>query len=403
MPWNCRADRGYAAGMLQLASSHMLVRLGLVVLVLGPAAACTGDELVFPEWTIDVPEGIPVHGYAGVPRAERTDRIELVEDLVLAPTDPDIAFYRAWRFDVDDDDNIYIADDGHKHVVVFDRDGNYLRRFGREGRGPGEFVSSQDIYVSGDRIVLGDWRGRRINIWDLQGNRIDEIELGSRQLVDIPGRPWSEDSFVATTIVDDRRREYDAAIERYDFELRALTRYLVYTATRNIPVGDTLIHDPSVRVGYAVERGGNVYFTRGDRAQVLAYSGDGTPAWAARTTWPAPPLDDEIKRRTMESYYNPEGMTVGSPGWPDTIAAVSRLAVDGAGRLWVYLREGYDNPPLGQDVPVDVFDRNGERLCACMAPNRPWQAAGPGYVLALDRDPVTDEYRVVRYRLELPF
>jgi hypothetical protein len=391
------------ADMLHSFRRCLRARVALTVIALVALSSCAGEQLVFPDWTIDVPAGIPVHGYAGVARAERTDRVELVEDLVLAPTDPEIAFYRAWRFDVDGDDNIYIADDGHKHVIVFDRDGNYLRRFGREGSGPGEFVSSQDVYVSGDRVVLGDWRGRRINVWDLRGNRIDEIEHGSMQLVDIPGRPWSEDSFIATTIVDDRRSEYDAAIERYDFELQALTRYLVYTATRNIAVGDARIHDPSVRIAYAVERGGNVYFTRGDRVQVLAYSGDGAPAWAARTTWPAPPFDDDLKRRIMETYYNPDGMTLSSRGWPDTIATVSRLAVDDAGRLWVYLREGYDDPPLDQEVPVDIFDRNGERLCACLVANRYWQAAGPGYVLALDRDPVTEEYIIVRYRVELPF
>jgi hypothetical protein len=136
---------------------------------------------------------------------------------------------------------------------------------------------------------------------------------------------------------------------------------------------------------------------------VLAYSGDGTPAWAARTTWPAPPLDDDVKRRTMEIYYNPEGMTLSSPGWPDTVAAISRMRVDHAGRLWVYLREGYDDPPFTEEVSVDVFDRDGERLCACLVPNRYWDAAGPGYVVALDRDPETEEYIIVRYHVELPF
>ena len=202
--WNPAPDRSYAAHMVGSTSRGLFVTIALALVACSP-------PLDLPDWTIEVPEGLPVHEYPGVPRAERTQRIELVEDLVLAPTDPEIAFYRAWSFDVDDDDNIYVADDGHKHVVVFDRDGNFLRKFGREGAGPGEFISSQDIYVSGDRVVLGDWRARRINLWDLSGNRIDEIEHGTMQLVDVPGSPWSDDSFVATTIVDDQRTEYMAA------------------------------------------------------------------------------------------------------------------------------------------------------------------------------------------------
>ena len=380
----------------------MNLRSIVALLALFGAAACS-EPLVFPDWTIEVPEGLPVHEYPGVPRAERTQRIELVEDLVLAPTDPEIAFYRAWSFDVDDDDNIYVADDGHKHVVVFDRDGNFLRKFGREGAGPGEFISSQDIYVSGDRVVLGDWRARRINLWDLSGNRIDEIEHGTMQLVDVPGSPWSDDSFVATTIVDDQRTEYMAAIERYGFDLEAQVRYTVYNNTRNIPVGDARLHDPSYRTSYAVERGGNVYFTRGDRAQLMAYGEDGAPVWAARTTWPAPRLTDDIKRQIMEVYYNREGLTVSSPGWPETVAAVDRLAVDNDGRLWLYLRDTYDRPEPDQYVPVDVFDRDGNRLCACLVLSIGWTNGRDDYVLALSPDPETEEMRVVRYRMKLPF
>ena len=54
----------------------------------GLAAACTAlaasvacsEPLVVPDWTIDVPEGIPIHEYGPVPVGERSARIELVED-----------------------------------------------------------------------------------------------------------------------------------------------------------------------------------------------------------------------------------------------------------------------------------------------------------------------------------
>jgi len=36
-----------------------------------------------PDWTIDVPEGIPIHDYGPVPVDKRSARIELVEDLVI--------------------------------------------------------------------------------------------------------------------------------------------------------------------------------------------------------------------------------------------------------------------------------------------------------------------------------
>lgn len=46
---------------------------------LAASVACS-EPLVVPDWTIDVPEGIPIHEYGPVPVGERSARIELVED-----------------------------------------------------------------------------------------------------------------------------------------------------------------------------------------------------------------------------------------------------------------------------------------------------------------------------------
>ncbi len=56
----------------------------LIVLL---ATASCAEPLEFADWTIPVPEGTRTVEYAGAPSANRTERVELVTDLVIGDSD----------------------------------------------------------------------------------------------------------------------------------------------------------------------------------------------------------------------------------------------------------------------------------------------------------------------------
>ena len=66
--------------------------------------ACSPTPLEFADWTIPVLEGTRIIEYAAVPIEERTERIELIEDLVIGEREagPNYSFYRAVDLGVDD-------------------------------------------------------------------------------------------------------------------------------------------------------------------------------------------------------------------------------------------------------------------------------------------------------------
>lgn len=73
--------------------------------------------------------------------------------------------------------SVYIADGyGNYRVVVFDRDGNYLRQFGSMGTGPGQFVESGGghphcVVLGNDGLVYACDRGQnRIHVFDKVGD-----------------------------------------------------------------------------------------------------------------------------------------------------------------------------------------------------------------------------------------
>jgi len=62
---------------------------------------------------------------------------------------------------VDRHNRVWVADTHYSRVMLFDRDGNELKRFGRTGRGPGEFIWPTNIAIdeSDGSVLVGEYGG----------------------------------------------------------------------------------------------------------------------------------------------------------------------------------------------------------------------------------------------------
>jgi DNA-binding beta-propeller fold protein YncE len=92
----------------------------------------------------------------------------------------------------DAEGNIYVGD-GHggqntdappdtvARIVKFDRNGTFIKAWGRLGSGRGELKTPHALDIdSQNRLVVGDRGNNRIQIFDLEGNYIDEFKTFSR-------------------------------------------------------------------------------------------------------------------------------------------------------------------------------------------------------------------------------
>ena len=72
--------------------------------------------------------------------------------------------------------DIYVADGyGNSRVVKFDRDGNYIKAWGKYGTGAGEFNLPHSVAVDKEGLVyVGDRENQRIQIFDADGNFIKQ-------------------------------------------------------------------------------------------------------------------------------------------------------------------------------------------------------------------------------------
>lgn len=79
--------------------------------------------------------------------------------------------------DITDNGNIVVIHYTQGSFLIFDRDGNFLKKVGQKGHGPGEFEYLMDVEVlpSGN-FLAADFSGR-LSLFDENGNVLDSYQV----------------------------------------------------------------------------------------------------------------------------------------------------------------------------------------------------------------------------------
>jgi hypothetical protein len=388
-------------------------------------AACAGEPLIFPDWTIDVPQGVLVMEYAGVPLEERTgEPIRMARDLEIGRynEDPDYSFYRAFGLAVDEQGRIYVANSGTSEILVYDAEGLFVRRLGREGQGPGELSDPYEATFAAGKLTVEDDGNGRLSIWDAGGNHVGEVlepVAGSLRALD-DGSYVGIATEVSREAMPARRERYLAHVSA-DGEQIARITLLPDLGT------DTGIVVPDAYGWSAVARDGSVYMTPAAEYEVFSFALDGTIEWALRATWTRTPITQEIIDG-VQPYLDtmPEAQRP-APEWPQAMPALRSVWVDGHGHVYVvpytYVNETLmlstvvsnplwadlgTMPPAPEVLPVDVYSPDGELLFAGTIEAGGqhiigWQDARGDHVYRISTDWDTGESFVERFRLIEPF
>ena len=372
--------------------------------------SCSPEPLHFADWTIPVPEGTPIIEYAAVPMEERTERIELVEDLVIGrEDDPDYAFYHPFGLVADGKGRVYVLDSGNRRIQVFDQDGDFVRTLGQDGQGPAELKMPNHIAIAGDRVVVVDLGNRRLSSWDLSGVHIRDAALP------FSGFPLGILGFSDGSLMlgyTERNAETEdlsaiGVIARFSADREEVHRYATgpgyrLEAMTYSGVNITLTHRDA-EMTFAVGPSDNLYFSTSEEYQVFSASPDGSLVWAMHVAWPAVPYPQARIAKTVKGLQEefPEAKATDF-SWPERLPVLAHLRTDGHGHLYVFPYVSAEQMEEEQNRPVDVYSPAGELLFSGMM-GREWDFALGDHVYILEEDTETEEVRVVRYRLVEPF
>ncbi len=166
----------------------VLTRRSPVLLFLILTCACSSDDTgdpshrfrVFSESGVTIAENDGPSKYPG-------DIFRYEKELELR-ADPEVEgsmLFDPYQITRDRDGNIYVEDEGDMSIVMFDSEGRFQRRFGREGHGPGEFRGMDIPRVSGDILYTYDWSQKRITRFRRSGELVDVLPVPADQRPDM--------------------------------------------------------------------------------------------------------------------------------------------------------------------------------------------------------------------------
>ena len=164
----------------------------------------------------------------------------------------------------DSQDRLYITDELHHRVTIFDSSGKFLGKWDTKGSGDGEFNGPAGIAVDGqDNIYIIDQHNSRVQKFDTAGKYLGQWgKLGSG-----PGEfnlPWGVATDTAGDVyVADWRND---RVQKFSPEGRFIASF------GELGTGDGQFHRPS---GVAVDSQGNIYVADwgNERVQVLDSAG----------------------------------------------------------------------------------------------------------------------------------
>ncbi len=379
----CNLDNDFAENMVEKQAERNQQRY----------AEQQREELPLPD-----PAVIAYKSYsAGELALDEDFKVNLIDELVLGDgrSGPEYLFVRfsgsgsaLGNVAVDDQGRFFVLEIRSAEVRVFDRDGDFLYKFGQPGQGPGDFQSPYGLVIAGDRVTVFH-RSHFSSIWALNGDFIRD-----RETLGTPGAEAAARAEESAPEREGRRfRRPQQVVGRPDGSITTVLR-MVSEEQRG------RISTPYV---WVVGR-----FVDGREIQRLIE----VPAWASPSLVVSLQGDMYIAmfgHLRTERYIlalDPEGeprFVIVTP-WDVEMPPGTQRRVDGQERLYAFptaLAPAEDDPSR----PVHVFSRDGDLLGSGFINRRPmwtqWQVTAPNRVYGVRVDADTDEWEVVRYRLEI--
>ena len=346
-------------------------------------------EPAYPVRT-EVIDGIKVIMNPDYPR-DGSEVYEFEEELNIGVIEGDENYLLSFPQDIKVAENgdIYVLDWMDACILVYDKEGQYVRTAAHKGRGPGELDTPAYFdFLSDGNLILLDARNRQVSILDTNGNYIEGFRVeGFCTDMKVDGE---DRIYLARTITPEvdvigvaQIIERKMALICMELDGKMLHSYgifrgwkIKYTRTKT---GAISASNPDAHTtAWIVDREGKLYAGYNENYQLTVYDPDGEAAFRFGRDF-AP-----LKYEKYEGGANPEHWSAFSP----------QMLFDDEGNLWLWHHTGKEDEDGYQ---YDVFSSAGIYLKQIIVPQRIFRIRG-NKVYSIIRD--EEGYRFVkRYRM----
>ena len=151
------------------------LKFGLYIFLIVTFMSCA-EKVDYPVKT-ELVDGVKILTNPDYPRDGKFS-ISLEEELSIGEGEEE-GHYFAWPGDVcvSDEDTVVVSDSQLTQISCFDNSGNFIRAFGKEGKGPGEYEALRIALSQSGRLFVMDSINARISILDTNGVYINGFKI----------------------------------------------------------------------------------------------------------------------------------------------------------------------------------------------------------------------------------
>ncbi len=357
-------------------------RIGLLAALVALASAGSEAAALQSDFSVRDSAGIRITTSNAADRDDGAvcSLAEAPDTRVASPASGEWTLFRIEDLDRMEDGRLVLVNRGSEELLMFGRDGEFLRPVGRQGEGPGEFMDPVELdFFAGDSIVVWDWGSGRLEIFGQDGSQGRSVRLhppvpNPTGHVGVIGREGIAVGSHDVRPFDTQLVPQFLQVLRYDWGGRLLDTLatLPYGELGLLGPGRGRMGRPAFESRGVFSTHGNLLYTsdgsspevrvhRGERLESIVRwepgdlsvrGDDGTAYRAARLEGAADDLAPAL-RRSLNAF----------PA-KDTFPAVTEIRIDPQGRIWIrtFARPGSTaNEWLG-------FEETGAFICSLSVP-----------------------------------
>ena len=261
--------------------------------------------------------------------------------------------------DFDTNGNLYILDSGESTISVFDKNGRFVRSFGRPGQGPKEFSLPSMFFIRTHDIFVLQEFGTQFKIVDLEG------EFVSTRLVSFqnPLRYCAAggDVYLFSGKVDQTFTKLEFILRRFEGGRFDQDKVLL---THNYPPG---LGGPNYDFTWAnwllISDGGEYYFPEDNlnKYSIIKYDREGKPVLIFDRKYEIREYSKKASDRFHSDYRRQ--IEEGTMKFPASPPVVRKMFQDQKNNIWVISGEtSEDNEDPDYENAIDIFSEKGEWL-----------------------------------------